>query len=119
MIYQSQPSVAHIAAALALAEARLAMDPDLAAWALDGVVRDLVALRYPFPHDLPPADDPFAVRLRLALRAPHAAARLVHCRALLRMLSGAPSGACQASSGVRHRHAHRHSHHPRAASAPR
>jgi len=84
---------------LLLAERLLPCDPDAAALLLDGAPRRIVvswlALRgAPYAPGDGPGDDLLAQvervapsvawRLRLALRAPHAEARLAHCWALLR-----------------------------------
>lgn len=84
---------------LLLAERLLPSDPDAAALLLDGAPRRIVvswlALRgAPCAPNSAPGDDLLAQvervapavawRLRLALRAPHAEARLAHCWALLR-----------------------------------
>jgi hypothetical protein len=79
--------------ALEDAAALLHDDPDAAALALEGALRQLVnewyarqGLRVPAAHDLladlEARDAPLAWRLRLALRAPHVEARLAHARGL-------------------------------------
>jgi hypothetical protein len=99
---------------LLLAERLLPRDPDAAALLLDGAPRRIVvswlALRgAPYMADHAagdaPSDDllaqvervapPVAWRLRLALRAPHAEARLAHCWALLQaaLTTTTPCGA--------------------------
>ncbi|HLY31829.1 MAG TPA: hypothetical protein VKQ36_12440 [Ktedonobacterales bacterium] len=77
------------------AEAQLRSDPDGAALRLDGALRRIAegwfvarGLLCPPEHELLPRLDAIAPavsgRLRLALHAPNAPARLIHCRALLR-----------------------------------
>jgi hypothetical protein len=75
----------------------LARDPDEAAWLLDGALRRLLAvwlrrqgldgLEASAPEQALAAigrlDDDMAMRVRLALRAPNAGARLAACRGLL------------------------------------
>lgn len=69
-------------------------DPDAAAWRLDGVLRRIIQVWYARRGLRAPSDDrllldverqspPIAWRLRLALRAPDARARLAHLRGLL------------------------------------
>ncbi len=81
----------------------LERDADLAALLLDGVLGRIAACWYARhigmePEasaqlaDLSQRDVPFARRLRLALGAPDAAARLVHARGLLRVLGAGATG---------------------------
>lgn len=88
--------------ALHEAEALLERDPDAAALALEGAMRALVDEWYArrglvapdAPHllaDLEGRNAPLAWRLRLALRAPHVAARLAHVRGLERAFSAPTS----------------------------
>ena len=85
-----------IAAALDRAAAILDADSDVAALLLDGLLRRLARAMARAYAAGDGADDPLgaldrrapsvAYRLRLALRAPDAAARLVHCRQLCQWL---------------------------------
>ncbi len=80
------------------AQRALPHDSDLAALYLDGALRKLMALAGEQASDFAPqnAESLFALdhqrpgiarRLRLALRAPHAEARLAHCWALIELLN--------------------------------
>lgn len=93
---------AGLSGALDEAAALLAADPDAAAMVLDGALARLARAWYaaagiamPEParllNDLERRAAPFAWRLRLALRAPDARARLVHARHLLAVLAGLPA----------------------------
>lgn len=90
---------AALAAALRRAELLIGEDPDSAAVLLDGSLLDLARMWYrrrgramPARHallrDLEWHAPPLAWQFRLALRAPNAHARLVHCRNLLNILGG-------------------------------
>lgn len=87
------------------AQRALPHDPDLAALYLDGALRNLMALAcgQVSVHESQHAESLLALdhqrpdiarRLRLALRAPHAEARLAHCWALIELLNvdAAPAG---------------------------
>src|SRR5579859_5522208 len=88
--------VSGIAAALDRAAAILDADPDVAALLLDGLACRLAQALAGAYAASDGADDPLsaldrhapsvAYRLRLSLRAPDAAARLVHCRQLCQWL---------------------------------
>jgi hypothetical protein len=91
--YQEYQEAQQIEAALHRAAQTLADDPD-AAWLLDGALRRLIGLWFrrrgleaPAPERALAAigqlDAAMALRVRLALRAPNAEARLVACRRLL------------------------------------
>jgi hypothetical protein len=103
-----KPSLPHIMSALAHAADRLPLDPDGAALALDGLLRDLVALRYPGQPDLPAANDPFAARVRLALRSPDPGVRLAQCRALAASVAQEPGVPSHARRESDHQHPFRH-----------
>ncbi|MGH2484873.1 MAG: hypothetical protein ACRDHE_02570 [Ktedonobacterales bacterium] len=88
------PAPIALLADLRLAQRFLRDDPDAAGLLLDGVLWRIVALVFARAGLAPPSCDkalpelehispPVAWRLRLALRAPHPHARLVHARALL------------------------------------
>lgn len=88
---------------LRLAQHVLRDDPDAAGLLLDGVLWRIVALVFARAGIAAPSCDraladlerispPVAWRLRLALRAPHAHARLVHAWALLDAASGQSVG---------------------------
>jgi hypothetical protein len=101
--HQNQPSSsdaggASVIADLMRAERALPDDPDLAALHLDGALRSLLALVAGRDNSYAPSFAPsllaldhqqphLARRLRLALRAPHVEARLVHCWALIELLN--------------------------------
>lgn len=88
---------ARVIADLMRAQRALSHDPDLAALYLDGALRRLLALvarqARVAPSEMPALasldrEQPLlGMRLRLALRAPDAAARLVHCWALIESLN--------------------------------
>ncbi len=99
-------SRASVIADLIRAQHSLPYDPDLAALYLDGALRSLLALVaiQPGNNALPDVQSLLALdhqsllaldhqrphiarRMRLALRAPHAEARLAHCWALLDLLN--------------------------------
>lgn len=99
----------------ALAHAAQAIDdPDRAAWLLDGALRSIVELwfvgrAWKLPPDVEALevigreDGELALRLRLALRAPHVAARLVQCRDLLERVEREDQGRYQIDQGCRAR----------------
>jgi len=85
------------AVALDRASQLIVHDKAMAAWLLDGLARNMVEQWYvaigrqaPAPEnlfgDLKQLDEKIAWRLRHALRAPDADARLVHCRNLFNLL---------------------------------
>lgn len=85
---------AHIVARLIAAERALPAAPDLAALHLDGILSDLLAISAPGAATLEKLErraPALAWRLRLALQAPDAAARLAHCWALLDLLTQPPT----------------------------
>ena len=94
----SGASRAPVIADLIRAQRALPYDPDLAALYLDGALRSLLALVASQESGHAPSYVPslialdhqrphIARRLRLALRAPHAEARLAHCWALIELLN--------------------------------
>jgi hypothetical protein len=91
------PVQAAVAARLRAAARLLEDDPDAAALLLDGLLHQIVEMWCEHVGPQVPAlalqpalveryDQPFGWRLRLALRAPDASARLIHCAALYALL---------------------------------
>lgn len=86
--------------AIEAADALMERDPDIAALQLDGLILRIAAEwfalhRRPQPSvdaflsELERLDQAIAWRLRVALRAPNAHARLIHCRAAIAEMNSA------------------------------